>query len=50
MQGYEDTSAFIEAFAGNNHYIMDYLIEEVLKSQSDDPGGYAELVSITCWR
>ncbi len=36
MQGYEDTSAFIEAFAGNNRYIMDYLIEEVLKIQSDD--------------
>ena len=36
MQGYEDTSAFIEAFAGNNRYIMDYLIEEVLRIQSDD--------------
>ncbi len=36
IQGYEDTSAFIEAFAGNNRYIMDYLIEEVLKIQTDD--------------
>jgi len=36
MQGSEDTSAFIEVFAGNNRYIMDYLIEEVLKIQSDD--------------
>ena len=46
MQGYEDTSAFIEAFAGNNRYIMDYLIEEVLKIQSDRPGGFAELFSV----
>ena len=36
MEGYEDTSTFIEAFAGNNRYIMDYLIEEVLKKQSSD--------------
>lgn len=35
MQGYDDVSAFIEAFAGNNRYIMDYLIEEVLQVQSD---------------
>lgn len=36
LQGYEDKSVFIEAFAGNNRYIMDYLIEEVLKIQTDD--------------
>ncbi len=36
MQGYDDTSTFIKAFTGNNRYIMDYLIEEVLKIQSDD--------------
>ena len=36
MQGYENKSGFIEAFAGNNRYIMDYLIEEVLKIQSDE--------------
>ncbi len=36
MQGQEDSSAFIKAFAGNNRYIMDYLIEEVLKIQSDE--------------
>jgi LuxR family maltose regulon positive regulatory protein len=36
MQGHDDSSAFIEAFAGNNRYIMDYLIEEVLKIQPDD--------------
>lgn len=36
MQGKENTPAFIEAFAGNNRYIMDYLIEEVLKNQSGE--------------
>lgn len=36
MQGIENASAFIESFAGNNRYIMDYLIEEVLKIQADD--------------
>jgi ATP/maltotriose-dependent transcriptional regulator MalT len=36
MQGYEDTSTFIQAFAGNNRYIMDYLIEEVLQIQSEE--------------
>ncbi len=36
MQGYDDNSAFINALAGNNRYIMDYLIEEVLNAQEDD--------------
>lgn len=35
LQGIEDASAFIASFAGNNRYIMDYLIEEVLKIQPD---------------
>ena len=33
MQGMADTSAFIASLAGNNRYIMDYLIEEVLRVQ-----------------
>lgn len=36
LQAHEDKSAFIEAFAGDNRYIMDYLIEEVLKVQTDE--------------
>lgn len=36
MQGYQENSLFIKAFAGNNRYIMDYLIEEVLSFQSDE--------------
>ncbi len=35
MQGTEEAASFIKAFAGNNRYIMDYLIEEVLSVQQD---------------
>lgn len=31
MQGLEDIDGFIEAFTGSQHYIMDYLMEEVLQ-------------------
>lgn len=36
MQGREDISAFIQDLNGDNRYIMDYLIEEVLKIQPDN--------------
>jgi LuxR family maltose regulon positive regulatory protein len=36
MQGREDISKFIQDLKGDNHYIMDYLMEEVLKIQTDD--------------
>jgi LuxR family maltose regulon positive regulatory protein len=36
MQGSEDISGFIHELKGDNRYIMDYLIEEVLKTQTDD--------------
>jgi LuxR family transcriptional regulator, maltose regulon positive regulatory protein len=36
MQGREDISRFIKDFKGDNSYIMDYLMEEVLKIQTDD--------------
>ena len=36
MQGREDISEFIRNLKGDNRYIMDYLIEEVLKIQSED--------------
>lgn len=36
MSGHENISEFIKALKGDNRYIMDYLIEEVLKIQSDD--------------
>ena len=36
MQGREDISEFIQDLKGDNRYIMDYLMEEVLKIQTDD--------------
>ena len=33
MQSSEDIHAFISAFTGSHHYVMDYLVEEVLKLQ-----------------
>jgi len=36
MQGSEDVSGFIQEFKGDTRYIMDYLMEEVLKIQTDD--------------
>ena len=35
MQGREDVHGFIKAFAGDNRYIVDYLVEEVLHRQPD---------------
>ena len=36
IQGREDISEFIQDLKGDNRYIMDYLIEEVLKIQTDE--------------
>jgi LuxR family maltose regulon positive regulatory protein len=36
MQGREDVTSFIAGFAGNDRYVFDYLVEEVLERQSDD--------------
>jgi LuxR family maltose regulon positive regulatory protein len=36
MQGREDIPEFIQDLKGDNRYIMDYLLEEVLKIQTDD--------------
>jgi len=36
MQGRENLSGFIQDLKGDNRYIMDYLMEEVLKIQTDD--------------
>jgi LuxR family maltose regulon positive regulatory protein len=33
MQGSKDVHAFVQAFTGSHHYVMDYLAEEVLKRQ-----------------
>jgi LuxR family maltose regulon positive regulatory protein len=36
IQGREDISGFIHDLKGDNRYILDYLMEEVLKIQTDD--------------
>jgi LuxR family transcriptional regulator, maltose regulon positive regulatory protein len=33
VQGRDDVEDFIQAFSGSNHYIIDYLVDEVLKNQ-----------------
>src|SRR5918997_1470781 len=35
IRGREDVSGFIRAFAGDNRYIVDYLVEEVLQRQPE---------------
>jgi len=35
MQGHEDTTNFIESFTGSHHFVLDYLVEEVLEQQSE---------------
>ena len=34
MQGCKDIHGFVSAFTGSHHYVMDYLVEEVLRLQS----------------
>ncbi len=36
MQGRSDVDAFVNAFAGDDRFIIDYLLQEVLQSQSSD--------------
>ncbi|MDQ1725658.1 MAG: hypothetical protein QOG52_2686, partial [Frankiaceae bacterium] len=36
MQGRDDVATFIASFAGDDRFIVDYLIEEVLHRQTDD--------------
>jgi len=33
MQGRTDTTRFIESFTGSHHFVLDYLVEEVLQQQ-----------------
>jgi LuxR family maltose regulon positive regulatory protein len=36
MRGRDDLMGFIQAFTGSSHYVLDYLIEEVLRQQPAD--------------
>ncbi len=35
MQGHKDTTSFIKSFTGSHHFVLDYLVEEVLGQQSE---------------
>src|SRR5258706_9032813 len=35
LQGQQDTTSFITSFTGSHHFVMDYLVEEVLGQQSE---------------
>jgi LuxR family maltose regulon positive regulatory protein len=36
LQGHEDASGFIRSFTGSHHFVLDYLVEEVLGQQSEN--------------
>ncbi len=40
IQGRDDVSSFIAGFAGDDRYIVDYLVEEVLRHQPDRVRGF----------
>ena len=35
MQGYQDATSFIKSFTGSHHFVLDYLVEEVLRQQPE---------------
>ena len=35
MQGHQDATSFIKSFTGSHHFVLDYLVEEVLHQQSE---------------
>ena len=46
MKESRDVDAFVSAFTGSHHYVMDYLVEEVLKSQPGDVSTFLLQTSI----
>jgi LuxR family transcriptional regulator, maltose regulon positive regulatory protein len=46
MQDHKDVSGFIRVFTGDNRYIMDYLVEEVLKRQPESVRSFLLKTSI----
>jgi LuxR family transcriptional regulator, maltose regulon positive regulatory protein len=35
MQGHKDAASFIKSFTGSHHFVLDYLVEEVLQQQPE---------------
>jgi LuxR family maltose regulon positive regulatory protein len=46
MQGHQDTSSFIKSFTGSHHFVMDYLLEEVLHQQPESVQAFLLRTSI----
>ena len=46
MQGRDDVAGFIASFAGDDRYIVDYLVEEVLQRESDQVRSFLLQTSI----
>jgi LuxR family maltose regulon positive regulatory protein len=46
MQGRQDVAGFIQAFTGSHHFVLDYLVEEVLAQQSESVQSFLRRTSI----
>jgi LuxR family maltose regulon positive regulatory protein len=46
MQGHQDAASFIKSFTGSHHFVLDYLIEEVLQQQSESVQAFLLSTSI----
>jgi LuxR family maltose regulon positive regulatory protein len=46
MRGRRDVTGFIKSFTGSHHFVMDYLVEEVLKQQSESVQNFLLRTSI----
>ncbi len=46
MQGRDDVASFIAGFAGDDRYVVDYLVEELLQRQSDRVQTFLQRTSI----
>ena len=46
MRGHKDAVSFIKSFTGSHHFVLDYLVEEVLQQQSEDVQAFLLRTSI----
>lgn len=46
MQGHNDPTSFIKSFTGSHHFVLDYLVEEVLQQQSESVQSFLLRTSI----
>jgi LuxR family maltose regulon positive regulatory protein len=46
LQRHKDPTAFIKSFTGSHHFVMDYLVEEVLQQQSESVQSFLLRTSI----